>query len=180
MGGFALGFLAAHWPGVGRRRLAGTGRCRRPCRPRSASSLFGFSAFGCDGSTLSEADRSSELDATCRFFSVGSMSRLTRAGLLDVKHSPFYRTALAKGRSHLAALCSGRARRTLTLIAGWRRTGRVVGGTAVTEIVFEFQAVERGSGRVPSRLRDHSTLRRPRRALGDLRSRGRPAPAPDS
>ncbi|MEM1065872.1 MAG: ABC transporter permease [Pseudomonadota bacterium] len=76
-------------------------------------------------------------------FSVGSMSRLARAGFLDVRRSPYFRTALAKGRSIPAALWHhGRAAGALTLLAGLApEMAWIVGGTAVAEIVFGVPGV---------------------------------------
>lgn len=76
-------------------------------------------------------------------FSVGSMARITRAGFLEVKTSPYYRTALAKGRSPTGALWHhGRQAGALTLIAGLApELAWIVGGTAVAEIVFGVPGV---------------------------------------
>ncbi|WP_420405595.1 ABC transporter permease [Nisaea sp.] len=71
-------------------------------------------------------------------FSIGSMSRLTRSGFVEVKQSTYFRTALAKGRSYADALwVHGRVAGLLTLIAGLApELAWMVGGTAVSEIVF--------------------------------------------
>lgn len=147
-GGFALGFLAAHWPGgwvdAVSRGLAVAGQAL----PAFAVGLVALWILGVrlrwvDAFGGGPIERVALPMLLVAFFSVGSMSRLTRAGLLDVKHSPFYRTALAKGRSHLAALWfHGRAAGALTLIAGLApELAWVVGGTAVTEIVFGVPGV---------------------------------------
>ena len=71
------------------------------------------------------------------------MSRLTRAGFVEVKRSPYYRTALAKGRSQAGALWHhGRAAGALTLVAGLApELAWIIGGTAVGEIVFGVPGV---------------------------------------
>lgn len=72
------------------------------------------------------------------FFSIGSVSRLVRAGFTETAHAPYLRTALAKGLPYRLALWRhGRRRAAIGLLAGiapdlaW-----IVGGTAVAEIVF--------------------------------------------
>lgn len=76
--------------------------------------------------------------ALVAFFSVGSVSRLVRAGFNEIATAAFMRTALAKGLSRPAALWRhGRRHVAIVLVAGvapdlaW-----IVGGTAVAEIVF--------------------------------------------
>ena len=77
------------------------------------------------------------------FFSLGAMSRLARTGFADVRRSPHYRTALAKGRSGPGALWHhGRAAGVLTLIAGLApELAWIVGSTTVAEIVFGVPGV---------------------------------------
>lgn len=77
------------------------------------------------------------------FFSLGSMSRLARAGFLEARQSPYFRTALAKGRSRAAALWyHGRGAGVLTVIAGLApELAWIVGGTAIAEIVFGVPGV---------------------------------------
>lgn len=72
------------------------------------------------------------------FFSVGSVSRLVRAGFAEAANAPFMRTALAKGLSRRTALWRhGGRQAAIVLVAGiapdlaW-----IVGGTAIAEIVF--------------------------------------------
>ncbi len=72
------------------------------------------------------------------FFSIGSVSRLVRAGFIETAGAPYLRTALAKGLPYRLALWRhGRQRAAIGLLAGiapdlaW-----IVGGTAVAEIVF--------------------------------------------
>lgn len=76
--------------------------------------------------------------ALVAFFSVGSVSRLVRAGFAETAAAPFMRTALAKGLSRKTALWRhGRRQAAIVLVAGiapdlaW-----IVGGTAIAEIVF--------------------------------------------
>ncbi|MEO0382724.1 MAG: ABC transporter permease [Pseudomonadota bacterium] len=76
--------------------------------------------------------------ALVAFFSIGSVSRLVRAGFTEVAEAPFMRTARAKGLAHSTALWRhGRRHAFIVLLAGvapdlaW-----IVGGTAVAEIVF--------------------------------------------
>ncbi|MEM1363294.1 MAG: ABC transporter permease [Pseudomonadota bacterium] len=143
IGGFALGFFAAHRPG---------GRCDALSRALAVAGqalpafavglvllwvlgvqLKWINAFG--GGPVERILLPMLLVA---FFSVGALSRLTRAGFQDVRLSPYFRTALAKGLgSKLALWRHGRARAAMTLIAGLApEMAWIVGGTAVAEIVF--------------------------------------------
>ena len=72
------------------------------------------------------------------FFSIGSVSRLVRAGFSDVRAAPYFRTALAKGHTKHAALwLHGRRHAGLVLLAGFApELAWIIGGTAVAEIVF--------------------------------------------
>ncbi|MEM6849896.1 MAG: ABC transporter permease, partial [Pseudomonadota bacterium] len=72
------------------------------------------------------------------FFSIGSVSRLVRAGFMETVDAPYLRTALAKGLPYRLALWRhGRRRAAIGLLASiapdlaW-----IVGGTAIAEIVF--------------------------------------------
>ncbi|MEM1129341.1 MAG: ABC transporter permease [Pseudomonadota bacterium] len=143
VGGFALGFLAAHrptgWADTASRAFAVAGQAL----PAFAVGLVmlwvlgvkfrWIDAFG--GGPLERIVLPILLVA---LFSLGSISRLTRAGFMEVKRSPYHVTALAKGRSAAGALWHhGRAAGALTLLAGLApELAWVVGGTAVTEIVF--------------------------------------------
>ena len=143
VGGFALGFWAAHrpdgWADLVSRGLAVVAQAL----PAFAAGLLllwvlgvqlhWIDAFG--GGTVERLVLPMFLVA---FFSLGSMSRLVRAGFMDVKASPYYLTALAKGRSDLAALWfHGRGAGVVTLVAGLApELAWIVGGTAVAEIVF--------------------------------------------
>lgn len=147
-GGYALGFCAARWPGgwadAASRAFAIAGQAL----PAFAVGLillwvFGvqlrwISAFG--GGTMERIILPMLLVA---FFSIGSVSRLTRAGFDEVRQSPYFRTALAKGRSQTGALWHhGRAAGLLTLIAGLApEMAWIVGGTAIAEIVFGVPGV---------------------------------------
>ncbi|WP_461427471.1 ABC transporter permease [Gymnodinialimonas sp.] len=143
LGGYALGFGAALTPGgwadMASRGLAIAGQAL----PAFAVGLvmlwvFGvqlrwISAFG--GGPVERVLLPMLLVAA---FSLGSIARLTRAGFMDVKESPYFRTALAKGHSTTGALWHhGRAAGALTLCAGLApELAWIVGGTAVAEIVF--------------------------------------------
>lgn len=77
------------------------------------------------------------------FFSVGSISRLVRAGFQETVEAPYLKTAIAKGLGFRKALWRhGRRRAAIGLLAGiapdlaW-----IVGGTAVAEIVFGVPGV---------------------------------------
>ncbi|MGQ7843806.1 ABC transporter permease [Granulosicoccus sp. 3-233] len=141
--GYAIGFLAAYrpdgWADVFSRALAIAGQAL----PAFAVGLvllwiFGvqlrwINAFG--GETPERIILPMMLVS---LFSLGSVARLTHAGFRDVRQSPWYRTALAKGRSDIGALWHhGREAATVTLIAGLApELAWIVGGTAVAEIVF--------------------------------------------
>ena len=142
-GGFGLGFLAAHRPGgvadVLSRGLAVAGQAL----PAFAVGVVLLWVFGVrlrwiDAFGGSLVERLLLPTLLVAFFSMGSMARLARAGFGDVKRSPYYRTALAKGRSDAGALWRhGWAAGFLTLIAGLApELAWVVGGTAIAEIVF--------------------------------------------
>ncbi|MEM9341825.1 MAG: ABC transporter permease [Pseudomonadota bacterium] len=146
--GYALGFFAALRPGgtadIASRAFAVAGQAL----PAFAVGLMllwvlgvqlrVINAFG--GGTVERILLPMLLVAV---FSVGAMARLTRAGFAEVKASPYYRTALAKGRSQTAALWHhGHAAGALTLIAGLApELAWIVGGTAVAEIVFGVPGV---------------------------------------
>ncbi|PID61438.1 MAG: peptide ABC transporter permease [Gammaproteobacteria bacterium] len=141
--GYGLGFMAAHRPGgwvdVLTRALAIAGQAL----PAFAVGLVmlwvlgvqlrWINAFG--GGPLERVLLPMALVA---FFSVGSLSRLTRSGFFEARTSDYYLTALAKGRSRLGALWfHGRGLGLLALIAGLApELAWIVGGTAVAEIVF--------------------------------------------
>ena len=147
-GGFALGFFAAHRPGgladALSRGLAVAGQAL----PAFAVGLvllwvLGVQLRWIDVFGGGPIERVLLPMLLVGFFSLGSMSRLTRAGFVEVKWSPYYRTALAKGRSQAGALWHhGRAVGVLTLIAGLApELAWIVGGTAVAEIVFGVPGV---------------------------------------
>ncbi len=77
------------------------------------------------------------------FFSIGSVSRLVRAGLVEAIASPWFRTALAKGGSRRGAMWRhGMSHASLVLLAGLApELAWIVGGTAVAEIVFAVPGV---------------------------------------
>lgn len=143
IGGYILGFLAALKPGGWidnfSRALAIFGQAV----PAFAAGLLllwvlgvqlrWISAFG--GGPLERVLLPLLLVA---LFSLGSISRLVRSGFVEVRHSPYFRTALAKGRSQAEALWfHGRAASALTLVAGLApELAWIIGGTAVAEIVF--------------------------------------------
>ncbi|MEM9755348.1 MAG: ABC transporter permease [Pseudomonadota bacterium] len=147
-GGYALGYSAALWPGgvadTVSRALAVAGQSL----PAFAVGLVllwvlgvelrWINAFG--GGPLERIVLPMSLVA---LFSIGSMARLTRAGFASVRESPYYRTALAKGRSRVGALWHhGRSAGALTLLAGLApELAWIVGGTAVAEIVFGVPGV---------------------------------------
>ncbi|MEO1248643.1 MAG: ABC transporter permease [Pseudomonadota bacterium] len=147
-GGYALGFLAARWPGgyadTASRVLTVAGQAL----PAFAVGLVLLWVLGVQLRWINAfgggpAERVLLPVLLVAFFSLGSLSRLTRAGFLDVKHSPYYMTALAKGRTQTGALWHhGRAAGALTLIAGLApELAWIVGGTAVAEIVFGVPGV---------------------------------------
>ncbi|MCY4169391.1 MAG: ABC transporter permease [Rhodobacter sp.] len=148
LGGYALGFMAANRPGG---RADGVSRALTVAGQALPAFAVGLvllwvlgvqlrwiNAFG--GGSFERILLPTLLVA---LFSVGSLSRLTRAGFLEVKGSPFHRTALAKGRSRAGALWHhGRTAGALTLIAGFApELAWIVGGTAVAEIVFGVPGV---------------------------------------
>ena len=142
-GGFALGFWAAHRPGGWTDALSRGFAVAGQALPAFAVGLILLWVFGVKLHWINAfgggpVERILLPMLLVAFFSLGSISRLTRAGLMEVKNSPFYLTALAKGRSHLAALWfHGRAAGVLTLVAGLApELAWIVGGTAIAEIVF--------------------------------------------
>ncbi|MEM1274568.1 MAG: ABC transporter permease [Pseudomonadota bacterium] len=148
IGGYALGFFAAHRPGgwadTTSRALAVAGQAL----PAFAVGLVLLWVLGVQLRWINAfgggpVERILLPMLLVTFFSLGSISRITRAGFLSVKDSPYYRTALAKGRSRLGALWHhGRAAGALTLIAGLApEMAWIVGGTAVAEIVFGVPGV---------------------------------------
>ncbi|MEM7023597.1 MAG: ABC transporter permease, partial [Pseudomonadota bacterium] len=147
-GGFALAFSAAHRPGgladALSRGLAVAGQAL----PAFAVGLvllwiLGVQLRAIDAFGGGPVERLLLPTLLVAFFSVGSMSRLTRAGFLEVKRSLYYQTALAKGRSQAGALWyHGRSAGVLTLIAGLApEMAWIVGGTAIAEIVFGVPGV---------------------------------------
>ena len=142
-GGFALGFFAAHRPGHWTDALSRAFAVAGQALPAFAVGLVFLWVFGVrlrwiDAFGGSPVERVLLPMLLVAAFSLGSMSRLSRAGFLEVRHSPYFRTALAKGRCHLTALWfHGRAVGILTLVAGLApELAWIVGGTAVAEIVF--------------------------------------------
>ncbi len=142
-GGFALGFFAAHRPGGRADALSRVFAVAGQALPAFAVGLIFLWVFGVQLSWI-DAFGGGPIERVVlpvllvAVFSLGSMSRLSRAGFLEVRNSFYYRTALAKGRSHLTALWfHGRAAGILTLVAGLApELAWIVGGTAVAEIVF--------------------------------------------
>lgn len=143
VGGFGLGFAAAHRPGgwadVISRALAVAGQAL----PAFAVGLVALWILGVQLHWINVfgggfIERTLLPMCLVAFFSMGSVARLTRAGFWHVKQSPYYITALSKGRSHLGALWfHGRALAGLTVMAGLApELAWIVGGTAVAEIVF--------------------------------------------
>lgn len=141
--GVGLGFLAALRPGgaadVVSRALAVVGQAL----PAFAVGLVMLWAFAVQLRWISPfggdpAERLILPIALVALFSVGAVARLARAGFAEVRASPFYVTALAKGRSRAGALWRHGARHAaLPLIAGVApELAWLVGGTAVAEIVF--------------------------------------------
>ncbi len=147
-GGFALGFFAAHRPGGPADMLSRVLAVAGQALPAFATGLVLLWILGVQlrwidvfgGGFIERVLLPTLLVA---LFSLGSMSRLTRAGFVEVKGSPYYRTALAKGRSQAGALWHhGRAAGVLTLIAGLApELTWIIGGTAVAEIVFGVPGV---------------------------------------
>ncbi|MBV6658663.1 MAG: ABC transporter permease [Devosiaceae bacterium] len=72
------------------------------------------------------------------FFSIGSISRLVRAGFAETVSAPHFKTALSKGLPYRTALWKhGRRRASIALLAGLAPDiAWIVGGTAVAEIIF--------------------------------------------
>ncbi|WP_193743594.1 ABC transporter permease [Tateyamaria sp. ANG-S1] len=148
LGGYGLGFLAAlrphGWADVGSRALVVAGQAL----PAFAVGLVLLWVLGVQlrwinvfgGGPVERVVLPMLLVAV---FSIGSMARITRAGFMDVKASPYFRTALAKGRSTTGALWHhGRASGALALIAALApELAWIVGGTAVAEIVFAVPGV---------------------------------------
>ena len=102
-GGFGLGFAAAHRPGgwadVVSRALAVAGQAL----PAFAVGLVALWVLGVQLRWINAfgggfTERTLLPMLLVAFFSIGAMARLTRAGFLDVKLSPYYLTALSKGR----------------------------------------------------------------------------------
>ncbi len=141
--GYALGFLAAHHPDGVPDKLSRSLAVAGQALPAFAVGLILLWVLGVqlrwiDALGGGSVERILLPALLVAFFSIGSMSRLTRAGFLEVKSSPYFRTALAKGLSPLGALWHhGRVAGALTLIAGLApELAWIVGGTAVAEIVF--------------------------------------------
>lgn len=142
-GGFVLGFCAAYRPGGWCDTLSRALAVAGQALPAFAVGLVllwvlgvqlrWINAFG--GGPVERLLLPMLLVA---FFSMGALSRLTRAGFEEVRLSPYFRTALAKGLSSRRALWRhGKAAAALTLIAGLApEMAWIVGGTAVAEIVF--------------------------------------------
>lgn len=148
LGGFVLGFFAAYRPkGLAdtvSRALAVAGQAL----PAFAVGLVLLWVLGVQLRWINAFDGGAAERVVLpvllvALFSIGSMSRLTRAGFAEVRRSPYYRTALAKGLSPRAALWRhGRASGVLTLTAGLApELAWIVGGTAVSEIVFGVPGV---------------------------------------
>lgn len=146
--GFVLGFLAAHRPGgiadTISRALAVAGQTL----PAFAVGLVALWILGVRWRLINPfgggpVERILLPMLLVAFYSIGSTARLARAGFLDVKYSPYFHTALAKGRTHVSALwVHGRASAGLALIAGLApELSWVIGGTAVAEIVFGVPGV---------------------------------------
>lgn len=148
VGGYALGFRAALKPGGGADMTSRVLAVAGQALPAFAVGLVMLWVFGVQlrwintfgGGPLERILLPTLLVA---LFSMGSIARLTRAGFMQVKDSPYYRTALAKGHSRTGALWHhGRAAGALTLLAGLApELAWIVGGTAVAEIVFGVPGV---------------------------------------
>ncbi|MSP67007.1 MAG: ABC transporter permease subunit [Alphaproteobacteria bacterium] len=92
-----------------------------------------FQPYGSDGAT-----RLLLSVALIALYSCGSLSRVVRIEFLRVVQQPYFRTALAKGLRRRTALWRhGRRHVAITLVAAVvPEAAWVVGGTAVTEVVF--------------------------------------------
>lgn len=148
LAGFALGFCAAHRPGGWADRFSRGLAVAGQALPAFAVGLVLLWVLGVQLRWINvfgggPAERILLPTLLVAVFSTGALSRLTRAGFAEVRASPYYRTALAKGRSDLGALwVHGRAAAALTLIAGLGpELAWIVGGTAVSEIVFAVPGV---------------------------------------
>jgi ABC-type dipeptide/oligopeptide/nickel transport system permease component len=77
------------------------------------------------------------------FYSLGSLTRVYRTELLAIKREPYFTAARAKGLSETGALWSHGHRVALfaMVTALGPELGWVVGGTAVTEVVFALPGV---------------------------------------
>jgi len=76
-------------------------------------------------------------------YSVGSLARVYRAELMACRAAPFFQTALAKGLTIRQALWRHGHRHAVyaTVVALTPEFGWVIGGTAVTEVVFGVPGV---------------------------------------
>jgi peptide/nickel transport system permease protein len=147
-GGFVLGFFAALRPGGGADGLSRILAIGGQALPAFAVGLVLLWVFGVQLRWINPigggaVERILLPAALVALFSIGALSRLVRAGFTEVLTSPYYQTALAKGRSRAGALWHhGRASATLTLTAGLApELAWIVGGTAVAEIVFGVPGV---------------------------------------
>lgn len=73
----------------------------------------------------------------------GYLSRLARAGTLDVVHSPYVRTAVMKGISQYRVICAHILRNALpaTLSVALLCAGAVIGGLLVSEQIFSYPGI---------------------------------------
>lgn len=148
LGGFALGYGAALRPGGALDTLSRVLAVAGQALPAFAVGLILLWVLGVQLQWINAfgggpVERVLLPTLLVTFFSLGSMSRLARAGFTEARQSPYYRTALAKGRSRAGALWShGRGAGALTMIAGLApEMAWIVGGTAVAEIVFGVPGV---------------------------------------
>lgn len=141
--GSGLGFFAAITPGGFADHLSRAMAVAGQALPAFAVGVIALWVFAAElrwmqpfaGGTL---ERLVLPVALVTFFSVGSVSRLVRAGFAETVQAPYLKTALAKGLPFRSAVWRhGRRRAAIGLFAGiapdlaW-----VVGGTAIAEIVF--------------------------------------------
>ncbi|MEM1288769.1 MAG: ABC transporter permease [Pseudomonadota bacterium] len=141
--GFGIGFFAAIKTGGVADRLSRALAIAGQALPAFAVGVIALWIFAAElrwiqpfaGSTL---ERLVLPIALVAFFSIGSVSRLVRAGFMETLRAPYLRTAMSKGLSFRKAVWRhGRRRATIGLLAGiapdlaW-----VIGGTAIAEIVF--------------------------------------------
>jgi len=143
--GFVLGFFAAARPGgVADRfsRLASIGGQAIPAFAVALTLLWLMSIEFRLVRPLSGgvAERLILPVMVVAFFSLGSVARLSRVAFRQVTDQPYFRTALVKGLGRRIALWRhGRRHAALTVLAALTpELAWVIGGTAITEIVFSI------------------------------------------